>query len=388
MAILEVKDLIRPVSRDDALADLIVLADAMGLRASSWRIGSVSRFYLMALAEMSARVSVQIALLSAAGFNSTSWGNALTKFSLSRFDNTRTAPIKTQGTALLTDAGGNGPYTIVAGAHVFTYDDDPAVTFRNITGGVLPASGTLEITIEAETGGEDANVDVDKITAMNPTIAGVTVNNPPDPTHWITRYGVSQEPDGTIQARNVSKWATLGGNAPRSAYDYWALSATVNADGTGDPVGLTRVFVDAANPFGPGTLAVYVADDSGTATGAQVTDVQEYIDARAPVTSLPTVIAASEVAVNIAGSCYVRAGYATMAATDVSAAINAYLNALPIGGTSLGGSGRVVFAELVAVAMAVDFVLSVSFTTPIADVALAQGEIAVVGTYTMTFVEV
>lgn len=389
MAILEIRDLIRVLNRDDALADLIALGNSMKLRASSWRIGSISRFWIVALSEVHARLSLQVSLLTAVGFNQTSWGNGLTKLSKSRFDNTQITAIKTQGGIVLFDDGGTGPFTIAVGAYVFPYAQDPSITFRNITGGTIPVGGSLELTVEAETGGEAHNVPPETISSMNPTIAGVTVTNPGDPDEWITRFGVNKEPDATLRARNRAKWGTLGGNAPSSAYEHWALTAT---DGSDEPVGLTRVYVDATNPSGPGTLNVYVADDSGTASVQQVTDTQAYIDARKPVTSIPTVVAATEVAIPLTGTFYVQAGYAAVAATAVEDALERYINGLPIGGTTLGSGGRVVYSELVATAMRGHaqkaHMLAVSFSSPTADVSIAPGQVAVLGTYSMTAVEV
>lgn len=386
MAIVEVNTLIYAISPENALEDIINLAESMDLRARSWRIGSKARFWIVALAEVAHRISVQNALLTAAGYNQTSWGNALTKFSKSRFEDERIRAIKTQGGLLLSDVGGNGPYTIGVGEYVFSYDQDPNVTFRNITGGTLVQDGTLEITIEAETGGEGANVPTDSITAMNPTIAGVSANNPANPTDWITRYGVNVESDASLRLRNEGKWATLGGNPPSAAYEFWARTATDIAD---DAVGITRVFVDDTNPRGPMTLDVYVADDSGTATVQQVSDIQDYVDARKSVTADPLVIAATERVIPIVGTFHVRAGRGTKAAADALAAVTLYINDLPIGGQKIGSSdGRLLYSELIAAVMGVQYVIRVSISSPSDDVAILPGEVAVLGTYSMTVIEV
>jgi phage-related baseplate assembly protein len=396
MAIVEVSSLLQGISREQAVADLEILAKALKFTSSSFRVGSKFRFYLLAAAEVASRCSVQIALIAAQGFNSTAYGNALGKFSKSRFNNPPITAIKTQGTVYLEDTGGTGPHTIAVGTRVFKYDNDPSITYRNITGGVLAAGGTiaggtaLALTVEAETGGGAWNVDIDTISSMSPVIAGVDVSNPGDVSNeWITRRGADQESDPVLKTRNAAKWATLGGNAPFKAYEYWALIATQNPDGTGDPVGITRTAVDDQNPNGTNTLIVYIADDTGTASGAQITDVQEYIDARKARTAVPTVAAASELAVPIEGTFRCDAGLGATLKTQIEQAITDYINGLPIGGTDIGEAlGRVVHSRMIEIAQAFDGVVHVAITTPASDVSLQKFEIATVASISFTATEI
>jgi hypothetical protein len=103
-------------------------------------------------------------------------------------------------------------------------------------------------------------------------------------------------------------------------------------------------------------------------------------------------VAATEVSVAVVGTFYVKAGHGTAATAAIQTAIRSYINALAIGGTTLGGSGRVVLSELIVAAMRGHSekasMLSVTFSTPAADVPLAAGEVATLGTYSMTATEV
>jgi phage-related baseplate assembly protein len=396
MAIVEVSSLLQGISREQAVADLEILAKALKFTSTSFRIGSKFRFYLLAAAEVASRCSVQIALIAAQGFNSTAYGNALGKFSKSRFNNPPIKAIKTQGTVYLEDTGGTGPHTIAVGTRVFKYDNDPSITYRNITGGVLAAGGTiaggtaLALTVEAETGGGAWNVDIDTISSMSPVIAGVDVSNPGDVSgEWITRPGADAEADTVLKTRNAAKWATLGGNAPRDAYKYWALNATENPNDTGDPVGITRAEVDDQNPDGPGTLRVYIADDTGAASGAQITDVQEYIDARKTRTAVVTVLSANVLPITIIGTFRCSAGLGATLKTQIEQAITDYINALQIGGTDIGETlGRVVWSRMIEIAMAFDGVEHVAITTPSGDVSLQKYEIATVASVSFTATEI
>src|SRR5690606_39467652 len=163
---------------------------------------------------------------------------------------------------------------------------------------------------------------------ISPVYAGIEIANPANNTgpanHWLTTLGTDQQTDAILRQANQSKWATLGGNAPSAAYEFWALSAT---DVNGDNVGITRVLVP--EPPGAGTLIVYIATADGVPDGSHVTAVQDYIDARKPVTAVPTVTAATTVAVHATGTVTMRPG-ATVTEQDVEDAISAVINGTPI----------------------------------------------------------
>src|SRR5690606_23726038 len=95
MAILPVSRLIRPLTRDEVMSDLIVIGDALKLRTSSWR--GFGRWTLIALAEIGSRASNQIAAIASHSYNDTAWGFGLPRLSRSQFDNERASGIRARG---------------------------------------------------------------------------------------------------------------------------------------------------------------------------------------------------------------------------------------------------------------------------------------------------
>src|SRR5690554_3812144 len=106
MAQLPVSRLLRPLTRAEILQDLIILGDALKLRASSWR--GPARWTLIALAELGSRLSVQISAIASQGYQDTASGMALTRRSRSTFSNDRLGSVRARGRVLLSDAGGVG----------------------------------------------------------------------------------------------------------------------------------------------------------------------------------------------------------------------------------------------------------------------------------------
>lgn len=384
MAQLPVSRLLRPLTRAELLQDLIILGDLLKLRASSWR--GAARFLLIALAEIGSRNSVQVAATAAQSFLDTATGGALTRRSRSTYDNDRLPAVRARGRVLITDAGGIGPLTIPAGSRIFAPTDYPQLRWTTIAPvEILQNEEDVEVTLEAEVGGTRHNaVPVDTAWALAPVLAGLEVSNPEvdDTGDWITTPGVDEEEDPALRQRNRDKWATLGGNAPRAAYDYWARTSTF--EDTGEPVGITRARTEA-DPPGDGTLTIYVATAEGTATSEQVEAAQSYIDARHPPTAAPTVEAAQPNTFDITVDVLTIAG-SDVTEEEIEEEINAYINSLPIGGIDHGGVYGVVprgDLEFRIKALNEDQILRVDVTSPNSDSELLENQVAINGTHTI-----
>ena len=389
---ISIEQLITPKTTEEALGDVLDLMGGLGFQTTSFHAGSLGLGFATIIAEVWVRSYNAMAVPAIKqAFNETATGVGLTWLSTSHFDNTRIGAIATQGTLTLTDATSSGPHTVTAGQFVAADANDSTVTFRALTGAIVALDGTATISIECERGGVLGNVPNARITQLVTSIAGLTVTNGvADGDSWITRQGVNAEADKTLRLRNTTKWASLSPNAPINAYKNMVLNAV---DPAGDAVGVTKVEVDASNPGGPGTLYVYVANTTATATAQQVIDLQAYIDdGRGSPNAIPTVIAATEFDVNIYGTLTCRRGLGVAALSAFQLSVQEYLDDLDLGGEQLdserGGAGYVLVSSIVDRARNINGVVNYVSSAPATDLAIARSQLAVMGAWSVQLVEI
>jgi phage-related baseplate assembly protein len=379
---LTLEQLRTPVTADEALQTILDNLEALGFNTTSWQSGSVQRTFVQMFALVYADWTTYVDFISRFAFNEDSSAGALTEFSDSHYDNQRIVNVNTVGNYTFSGAAIGPPHVIAASDMVVA--DANGVTFRNTTGGTIPQSGTLVVTIQAEVAGTGGNVANNTIDTIQTPLAGVTGNNPPiaPATTWITTQGLDEEADAVLQARNTSKWATLSLADPAEAYENMALTADTD---------ITRVLVVDTNPRGAGTLDVYIARATGAAVGADVTTVQAYIDDRRPVTADPEVIAAAAAAQAFTATIYVTAALNNAAKqAEIEAALATFINGIDIGGKVLPGGtqGYMLFSELNQAVSEVVGVENITWTTPTADVAIVATQIMTVGAVTFTYTDI
>lgn len=397
---INVEALLTLTTHEAELEDIIEFWQGTGLDTSGWSPLDFERAYAELWAEMSSRLKNTLPGATIRNFYvETATGIALTYIASSMFDIDRIPAVGTQGDITLTDTGGTGPHSITT-AHAFR-DPLSGLTYHVLAGDTLPGSGSVTVSVQCDSPGSAGNVANASITEMVTSIAGVTVTNgTAGGASWITRLGSNYEKDPVLRQRCRTKFATFSPNSPRSAYENMVLSAT---DGVGAPVGIVKPWVNADNPGGPGTVWIYIANQTATATGTQVTDVQAFIDAdRVSPASIPTVIAATEVPVDIYAALYVNAGHAATAEASVREAWEVYIQGdddpesenigLPLGGKQLdstpGGAGFVLLSDLIDLARAVTGVVDVQMATPAGNLPVGGNELATVGTINITVVEI
>jgi uncharacterized phage protein gp47/JayE len=373
------------ITRTEALASLITVLQSLGFNATSWQTGSLQLTLLTGCAEVWAQMSHHADALSRFHFNEDSTGTALTAFSASHYDNERTAATYTEGEVILTGAA-VGPPHVVAIGDLTVADDVRGYTFRNTTGGVVPAAGTLTLTFKAETSGADTVQTVDgDITTLQTPLAGVTVEN--TGPNWRTVDGVDAESDATLRLRNETKWSALSYATSAGAYEQFALAA----DST-----VTRVLV-YDSLASTGVVNVFCADNNGTVAGSVVTTVQDYIDLKKPLTADVTVIAATEVAQAFTAEIFITASMnnATKQA-EIVTALGTLVNGLDIGGTVLPAGapqGYLLFSELNDAISGIAGVEGITWTTPTADVPITVAtstvaNVMTVGATTFTYTSI
>lgn len=370
------------LNRDQALAELLETLQSLGFNTTAWQSGSIQLTLLTTFADSYARMTSVASSLSMLAFNATSIGQSLTAFSDSHYDNQRLAAASTEGVVVLTGAAVGPPHTITVGQLVAT--DATGRSYRNTTAGTLAASGTLELTFGADIVGSDGNIPSSTLTILQTPLAGTTIDNPPIPATgtWITSLGNDEETDASLRLRNTSKWGTLSYSDPADRYEHYVRTAVPT---------VPRVEIDDDDPGGPGTIHIYVAGPTATATPVDVAAAQVEADRIKNPTADVTCFAATEQPQAFVYDCYITAGLNTAdTQTAVEQALTDYVNGLPISGTlfPILGTGNFVFSEALAAMTSVVGVERIDMTTPPGNVPIAAHAIMIDGGQAASFFSV
>lgn len=367
-----VADLVAAKSRDTLFEEGLTVAQDEGLPTTAWQPGSVPRTLLKADATALADLYATQASIAKGAFLDDATGTWLTLLAASRFQVTRTAATFCEGYVQVSVAAGAGPYTIPA-AGLLVSDGTRRWRSINTSSVTVSSAAATNIQVRAESPGDAYNVANSSITTVvSPANAGMSVNNPAySAGTWITQSGNAEESDASVRARCRARWSTLGRGANLSAYVYWATTCP-------DATAVTRA--TAIPGAGDGTVAVYIAQASATASGGQVSAVQSYVSSQAPLTDNPTVYAAGTVTVDVTATVtFSSAMYNTAAArAAIEAAIGAAIRGQLGGDVDLGALYHAIYAAAPGVA-------DVDISTPSADTAVGPTQIAAVGTLSITY---
>lgn len=265
----------------------------------------------------------------------------------------------------LSDAKSVGPKQVNDRRHVAV--STSGKLFRNIESAQVPLNSNVDVQFKAETPGADSNVAINTITKLQTPITGVTVNNPAIGATGSSLIvgGANEEGDSSLRTRCRNKWNALGAGGNKPAYAYWIPQSFIEA---GESATVTRWYIDDANPFGPGSIGVWLANDSGPATAGEISTVNAYLQLRKALGSgeLRTQ-AASTVAQTITCTVY-HDGTNGSVASDVSSAL------LNLGAAH--GVGEIFYrASITAALMAVSGVINVTITAPASDLSLSSNEV-------------
>lgn len=271
----------------------------------------------------------------------------------------------TQPRKVATPAVGNTTFTgtnatlIPAGTVVQRAD---AVAFTTDADATI-SSGAVTVAVTASVAGAAGNTDAATALTMVVPVAGV------NGSATVAAGGLSQgsdtEADASLRARLIARIQ----QPPHGGADYDYIAWTLEV------AGVTRAWV-YPQELGPGTVAVrFVRDDdvSIIPDAGEVTAVQDYIDARRPVTAAVTVTAPVAVALNFTIA-------ATPSTATVKDAITAELADLLLreaepGATILLSHIR----QAISIAAGEN---NYTMAVPSADVTHATGQMATMGTIT------
>lgn len=295
------------------------------------------------------------------GFADTTYGQYLDRRA-SELGLTRKPAVKSVGT--VTFNGTNGT-VVPTGTEVYTSD---AVYFITTASGTI-TSGTATVSAESKVGGSNGNVSIGAIKFMTGNLTGVTtVTN-----NVVFDGGTDIESDASLLSRykdRVSKPATSGN---KYHYIEWAKSVA----GIGD----AKCF-----PLwdGNGTVKVTLLDEDKTAPPTDiVTDVADYIESVQPIGATVTVVAATEVPINVTATLTLAAGKTLSdVSTTIENGIRDYLKSI-----AYGVDTTVRYSRIANVILDTDGVVDYSGLTingGTANITIADGSVAVLGTVTLT----
>jgi hypothetical protein len=378
------------VTHAEAKQSLLEYLDAVGFTSTSWQEGEPA----LAMVELSAEIWHQCSkfavFIKEAMLNTTATGEALTRLSVSHYDNTRTGAQTAQRRVTLACAATAGPHNFDAGDVVIQHPDGP--TYRLIDNGdpfvvfpiVLASGGSqADLIFEAEVAGTGSNKGDGSVLSLLTTFAGVTVAS-----DLIERSGVDQESDPTLRERNTTKWALL---TEFELIDDAVVNICLEAT-----VAVTAAAVDSQNPRGAGTFDVYMANSLETASAGDIALAQAAIDARVfgATATPPTciVFGAPEEPLDLTGTVYFKGSHdPTVLETATNLAIEEYVAQIPLGGYDFypGPSNVVPINDVEAVIRAVtiggqNVSKTVVLTAPI-DLSVSLYGKVVVGTISLTY---
>ncbi len=367
----------------------IGLAKAVGLPVTSWRTGDPTRSLYKYVATKLAKVDETVVNLARSAVLSVlaqaaadgdagalAWLKivALEQFGIEAQDATFATSAAGQGITLTNNGGGN--YPIDEGDLTFK-STTTGKTYHNTTGGTL-ASGpgtTLVVEFVADEAGSDSTVAADEIDELVTTRLGVAI------TASAAAVGLDEEAPLAIYQRCKDSLAALSPMGPKDVYRYVALNP--------DLTGITTVTRAVAIDNEDGTVTVYIANPTGSATGDEVTAVQDAFDHWAtPNTVTATPVSATGVTVNVEMTVAYGGSLDDDALESaIAAKVTAALAALDIGGTALTtGDSGVPLDLLSDAAREIDGVTAVTITVPASATVLDPDEVAIPGTCDVTVV--
>jgi uncharacterized phage protein gp47/JayE len=367
-----------PPTRDEVLDVLLSVLALLGFETSSWQDGSIQRTVFTTVASVGADFAKLGSKIAGFGFNSYATGAPLREYSRSSYDNEPQPAQKTVGPCKLVSTAAV-PYAVQVGQLIGATEN--GVEFGNTTAGTIPAGGSLDtLVFEAKLAGASGNVANNAIKVLKTPLAGVTISNPPGGNGvWYTTSGADPEQVAKLRTRNRTRWGTLNQIAmPSDGFRNLALSIPA----------ITKVYVDDQNPRGPYTLDVYVATSTGPATPTELAAVQSLLNIKKGPTTNVLVLAPTNKVVTVTATIHIQASLNTAAKqAAIRAAIDAFVQALPLGGIILPPSTTRIIpkSELFGAITAIKGVVGVQITTPAGDETMNPIDLATNGVHQLQF---
>lgn len=331
MALFSFDDLVKPVTREEAQANIYAVLGILGVNTTAWGSGAVVRTMIVGVSAMMAALSTLQAKIAKSGFLDLSEKDWLTLVARYVYGVERIAATYASGACELHNSSG-ALYDLDAGEYLASNPTTGKI-YRNVAAFSLGAGQTISVQFIAVEGGTASNAATNTITSPVSALLNVTITN------TETFIGVDEESDPSLRTRCREKLGALSPMGPWDAYAYAAKNAKRS---TGEAAGVTRTRV---LKDGYGNLQLVVASSSGVVTGSigdltsALGAVDDAINKLAePLSVNATAVSASALAVTVAYELWVynRLGLTdAQIKTQVQAALATHFLSQPIGGAKV-----------------------------------------------------
>lgn len=348
------QEALTPTTAEEYVDENLAELEAAGSTINAWGPDAPQTAYVNGIARAEAALSTNISLLAATASPQTvadagdSWVDAvLSWFAIVNADGTTGRIQATQAvwTIGLNIATTNAPVTINASnASGIQAMSANGVIFQctqasPVTLGTPTFTGLVQFT--ALIAGTSGNVTPGSITRIISGPAGLTVNLVT--TQTLTATARDQETNGQYIGRALGKWGVI---APSEGNPTGTAGWTINSfnflipffgNNTALNASVTRWAVDDANPNGPGTVQVWLADAAGPANAATVAAVDAGLNGTnvKPVGSGPLTVAPAVAATLTINITLTTDGSNPTVATDCQTAVENLGKAFPLGPATL-----------------------------------------------------
>ena len=293
---------------------------------------------------------------------------------------TRQAATKAEGSVVFyRDDATAGNVVIAKGLICKTPADGAGEIYRFVTteAAILKSGETeVEVPVLAETYGTGSNVTAGQIRELATPVTGIDgVRNDAD---WLTSEGADKETDDALRERYFLRWLEQGG-CTKYAYESWARRAT----------GVIAVTILDQHPRGQGTVDIVVKGAAGIPTEELLEAVRAEIEPEYPVNDDWEVRGPDAVSVTIEAELVLLPDYegeASEIASEVEIRFRAlFTDPSPVDDIEALQIGHdLTLDRLAHEALAVDGIKRVNWTSPEADVAVAEDALAVLDSLTLT----
>ena len=359
--------------------ELLANMQAAGLPVSSWTPGSRWHNLTLWFARCFSAIAGLILIVAKAAWLDTATDDALTDLAEGSYGTPRRIETFATGTVTILNNSG-APLDEDVDAISIEKNANTEITYKNSEAIYLLNGAQATFAFQCDIAGTTGNAIANGVSFVN-ALPGVTIVSS---TAFV---GQDQQSDADLRSL-ASKQASVLGTAHANKYEWIALNT--NTDGTLAAAndGKTRCNVNRARVSfedAEGRVSVVIAAPSGSADAGEATTVEASLTQYALTNPGVLLFANSvEVEVDITATITVRKGRSLDGIEEeVQARLDEYFP-----GTTIGGDdGFITIDELqLEMGRANANIHKVEISLPAADVALAEDEVAILGTVTLTVV--